>query len=166
MRDRGCIRQAEPSDLPDIVALCNEHAAYERALCTDTGNVDGLSRALFGPLPRLWCLIAEVGTSIVGYATYTRDFSTWRASEFLHMDCLFVREPYRRSGIGNQMIHAIANEARRLGCSEVEWQTPSWNTDAARFYERLGATRDAKLRYVWCVTKASESRLSADRASG
>jgi GNAT superfamily N-acetyltransferase len=151
--DECHIRHAKPSDLHDIVALCHEHAVYERALWTNKGKVDGLSQALFGPLPRLWCLVAELRATIVGYATYTRDFSTWRTSEFVHMDCLFVREPYRRSGIGHDMIHAIANEARRLGCSEVEWQTPSWNIDAARFYERLGATADAKLRYVWCVTK-------------
>ncbi|MGP3950192.1 hypothetical protein [Streptomyces sp. 7N604] len=38
-------------------------------------------------------------------------------------------------------------EARGLGLTEVQWQTPAWNEGAARFYERLGARAKEKLRY-------------------
>jgi hypothetical protein len=30
----------------------------------------------------------------------------------------------------------------------MQWQTPEWNVDAARFYRRLGAAETIKRRYV------------------
>jgi hypothetical protein len=34
------------------------------------------------------------------------------------------------------------------GDDEIQWQTPTWNTDARRFYERLGARPAEKIRYT------------------
>jgi hypothetical protein len=36
----------------------------------------------------------------------------------------------------------------QAGCATVQWQTPAWNEDAARFYRRLGAVELDKRRYV------------------
>ena len=153
--DTTVIRAAEPGDLDVLVALCREHATYERVVLKLDGQGPRLAQALFGAPPRLWCLVAcLVDGTVVAYATYTRDYSTWRAAEFVHLDCLFVRAQYRGAGIGRRLMEAVADCAHSVGCSVVEWQTPSSNLDAARFYDRLSATQYQKLRYHWKPNRA------------
>jgi GNAT superfamily N-acetyltransferase len=106
---------------------------------------------MFGDPPRLWCLVVDAGVAIVGYATYSLHFSTWRGADYLHIDCLYLHLSFRHLGIGTDMMNAIAEHARVLGCEVLQWQTPVWNAPAARFYDRLGATRLEKLRYSWSV---------------
>ncbi|GHH43566.1 GNAT family N-acetyltransferase [Streptomyces candidus] len=84
---------------------------------------------------------------IVGYATCAPEISTWQGREYLHMDCLFLTADSRSSGLGGHLMNAVKAEARALGLTEVQWQTPTWNLGAARFYDRLGAHAHEKLRY-------------------
>lgn len=142
------IRPATPADMTGLTGLCRRHAEYERAgpPAPDLGR--RLDRALFGDPPALGCLILCHGEQAVGYATFTEDFSTWRGDRFLHLDCLFVDIPHRGAGRGGQLFDAIAAVARSRGIGEMQWQTPDWNTDAQRFYQRRGAQGSAKTRYT------------------
>jgi GNAT superfamily N-acetyltransferase len=144
------VRAVQRHDIDALVAMCGEHAAYERAPFDADGLSSRLEQALFAEPPRLLGWIAE-GGGAVGYLTATRDFSTWRAREFLHMDCLYVREGRRGAGIGLRLFEALRTHARSIGIDEIQWQTPHWNRDAARFYQRLGAVETAKLRYRFRV---------------
>lgn len=65
------------------------------------------------------------------------------------MDCLFVDPGYRNVGLGTEMMEVSAQRAGALGCATLEWQTPAWNANAARFYPRLGAHAGGKLRFCW-----------------
>ena len=143
------IRPVRANELDAVVRLCAEHAAYEDFAFQRDGKTDLLSRAIFSAEPRLWCFVAEVDGAIAGYATCTRDFSTWRAADYLHLDCLYVAPEFRKAGIGAAMMRVVSRHAAALGCATVEWQTPSWNSDAARFYQRLGAEATEKLRFAW-----------------
>lgn len=140
------VRPFLPPDLPAVLDLCAEHAAYERSVFDRASCAAGLATALSAASPRLLCRVAE-GDGIVGYATATIDFSTWRAREFLHMDCLYVRAAQRGAGIGARLLAALRDEARARGIDEMQWQTPDWNAGAARFYRRLGASESTRLRY-------------------
>jgi GNAT superfamily N-acetyltransferase len=143
------IRHATPEDLDAIVTLCAEHAALERAsFCAERARA-ALGAFLFAERPRAWCLVVEANGMLIGYATYSLEFSTWRASEFAHMDCLYLKEGYRNAGVGRELILRVRAAAGQLGCELVEWQTPSWNSDAVRFYDRLGAIGSSKIRYRW-----------------
>lgn len=141
------IRPAQPEDLEAVVALCDEHAAFERSSFSAQGKAEMLGRALFHAPPRAWCLVAESGVEIVGYAVCSREFSTWMAVEYLHMDCLYLAAKHRGAGLGSRVMKEVKRLARELGCNYIEWQTPAWNLDAARFYDRLGAVSSPKLRY-------------------
>ena len=143
------IRPVRASELDAVVRLCSDHAAFERSGFQRGGKADLLSRVVFSAVPRLWCFVAEADGAIVSYATCTRDFSTWRAADYLHMDCLYVTPECRNAGIGEEMMRVVSRHADALGCATVEWQTPAWNADAARFYERLGAEATEKLRFAW-----------------
>ena len=143
------IRPLRCDEVGSLVRLCGEHAAYERADYEPEGKSEHLRRAIVAEAPRLGCLVAEVDGRIVGYATCTRDFSTWRAAEYLYLDCLYIIPEFRGLGIGGRMMQAAGSHARSLGCAIVEWQTPIWNENAIRFYKRLGATASEKIRFRW-----------------
>lgn len=64
------------------------------------------------------------------------------------MDCLYVCADARGAGVGRMLFDVVVAHARASGRAELQWQTPAWNTDAARFYRRAGAAEAAKLRYV------------------
>ncbi|WP_412544018.1 GNAT family N-acetyltransferase [Longispora sp. K20-0274] len=137
------IRPARPEDLPALVDLCVAHAAFERAAIDPTGLADRLAAALFGT-GRLGCLVLDADGRLDGYATFGREFSTWAGAEYTHLDCLFVTGARRGGGWGRRLFEEVV--ARADG--EVQWQTPEWNTDARRFYERLGARPAPKIRYT------------------
>ncbi|MFI8825739.1 GNAT family N-acetyltransferase [Streptomyces sp. NPDC053431] len=142
-------RRAHPEDLPRVAELAAEHAAYEKAAPPHPDLAARLHGLLFATeSPRLRCLVAELpdGT-VAGYATCSLELSTWEAAEYLHMDCLYLTETARGHGLGALLMAAIRREARALGVTRVEWQTPTWNDGAIRFYDRLGATSKEKRRF-------------------
>ncbi|MFB6840490.1 GNAT family N-acetyltransferase [Streptomyces sp. NPDC056361] len=145
----AAVRHARPEELPRIVELIAEHAAYEKAAAPAPGLAERLARLLFGTEPpRLRCLVAVLpdGT-LAGYATCAPELSTWDGAEYLHMDCLYLTEASRGHGLGPLLAAAVTAEARALGLTEIQWQTPVWNEGAIRFYDRLGATSKEKRRY-------------------
>ena len=151
------IRRARPDDLSGLVGLMREHAAYERAAAPPQDLGDRLPRLLFGDSPRLAAFVAEQHGTLLGYATCSTEVSTWEAREFLHLDCLFLREGTRGAGLGRLLVEAVIAEARDRGLTELRWQTPEWNVGAARFYDRLGATSSAKLRYSLALRSGLEA---------
>lgn len=141
------VRRPEPSDMAALVELCAEHAAFERAAFNPAGKTEALRAALFGRDPRLHAWLALLAGRPVGYATATVDFSTWNAAPFLYMDCLFVRATCRNSGIGLSLFQQVRSFAREQNLTEVQWQTPDWNTAACRFYRRNGGVDLPKIRF-------------------
>ena len=141
------IRPAISADIAAIITLCKEHAAYEQAIYDETGKADALSTYLFGEQPRLFCLVVEIDGQLMGYATYMPEFSTWDAAFYLHMDCLYLKETTRGNGIGEQLMKNLQQEANRLGCTHIQWQTPEFNERAIKFYTRIGAKAKSKVRF-------------------
>jgi ribosomal protein S18 acetylase RimI-like enzyme len=141
------IREITEQDLPNLVVLCQHHAAYEQAHYDPKGKKIALKRALFARKPRLFCHVVEVENKIVGYASYTFDFSTWDAQTFLYMDCLYLESDFRGFGIGEQMMLKITEIARQNKCVNVQWQTPDFNEKAIRFYKRIGGKSKGKVRF-------------------
>jgi GNAT superfamily N-acetyltransferase len=157
-----CIRAISCHDLEALMELCAEHAAYEGAHYEPEGKGDALAHALFTPSPRLYAWVVEQRGRLVGYATASREFSTWDAAFFLHLDCLYLREEARGARVGQQLVLEIASLARKLGCVNVQWQTPEWNTRAIHFYQRLGAIGKQKVRFVF-AGEAFDTFLATER---
>ncbi|WP_329258656.1 GNAT family N-acetyltransferase [Streptomyces pseudovenezuelae] len=143
------VRHAGRADLRTVVALAARHAEYEQAAPPPDDLPDRLAALLFETAaPRLRCLVAELPDGeLVGYATCAPELSTWEGREYLHMDCLFLLPGHRGLGLGVLLMDAVTAEARALGLTEVQWQTPTWNDGAMRFYDRLGARARQKVRY-------------------
>jgi GNAT superfamily N-acetyltransferase len=130
------------------VALCAEHASFERAAYDTTDKAVRLSQALFADVPRLHAWVAVVDGDLVGYATAAPEYSTWSGAEYLHMDCLYVQRRHRGRSIGAALMTSTLQLARERGYAEVQWQTPSWNVEARNFYRRHGGVDQEKLRFV------------------
>jgi GNAT superfamily N-acetyltransferase len=108
-----------------------------------------LERALFARKPRLFCYVVVAQNEVVGYASFTFDFSTWEAQTFLSLDCLYLKSAYRGFGIGKQLMLKITDIARRRKCVNVQWQTPPFNDKAIQFYKRIGGKSKDKVRFFY-----------------
>ncbi|MFH9299505.1 GNAT family N-acetyltransferase [Streptomyces sp. NPDC017520] len=146
-RPVGTIRPAVPTDLPMVAELCAAHAAFERAEPVSADLAARLEATLFTANPRAWCFVADHEGELVGYVTCSLEFSTWQATDYLHLDCLFVTEAHREEGWGRRLLDAVTRTAEERDVTQVQWQTPDWNTDAIRFYSRAGAQASAKIRF-------------------
>lgn len=134
------IRGATPGDVPNILAMIRELAEYERALDEVLATEDLLDAALFGPDPGVFALIAETpdGT-VVGFALWFRNFSTWLGRHGVYLEDLYVRPAYRGQGYGKALLVELARIALDRGYGRLEWWVLDWNEPALRFYRSIGA---------------------------
>ena len=125
------IRELALPDLPQLVRLCREHAAYERAawIPDDSGREEGLQGLFLAGSSaaergaQAW--VVEAGERLVGFATTSLERSTWDARRFLHLDCLYLQEPWRNRGLGRALMARAAQLAAdfdrvALGADRVE----------------------------------------------
>lgn len=140
------LRPACAADALVLARLCCAHAAHERMPHLGVGHAERLADALVAGRLRAWLGLLE--GEPLGYASATLDFSTLAARPFLHLDCLYLQPAARGQGLGGELLAAVVRAARALGCEQLQWQTPVWNADAIRFYDRLGATRLEKQRFT------------------
>ena len=138
------IRPATIDDVPVVVRLVHELATYEREPEAVVATEEHFRTALFGPDPRVHCLIAEHdgdpgNGEVVGFAVWFVSFSTWLGSHGIYLEDLFVRPTARGQGHGRALLAELARIAVDRGYGRVEWAVLDWNVDAQAFYRNLGA---------------------------
>jgi GNAT superfamily N-acetyltransferase len=133
------LRAATPEDVPTILALVRDLAAYEREPEAVVATEADFVRHGFGERPFFKVLLAEADGAVAGFALYFFGFSTWTGAPVLYLEDLFVRAEQRKRGIGLSLMQALAREAKANGCRRFVWQVLDWNDPAIRFYESLGA---------------------------
>lgn len=138
------IRPAVPTDVPEILTMIAELAAYEKEPESAVATAEQLQAALFGPAPAVFARIAVEQTpdgaeSVVGMAIYFRTFSTWTGTHGIWLEDLYVRPGVRGGGHGKQLLAALAQECREQGYARLEWTVLDWNAPAIGFYRSIGA---------------------------
>jgi len=133
------IRSATPDDVPEIVAMVHELAAYEREPQSCLLTEAQLAAALFGPAPALFCHMAQVEDTSAGCALWFRNFSTWRGVHGIYLEDLFVRPRFRGHGLGRALLARLAAECVERGYGRLEWSVLDWNEPSIGFYRSLGA---------------------------
>lgn len=152
--------RVEPIDAAQLgllLMLCREHAEYENAPFEESGQEGRWRDALFDERPVLWCWLALDGPEACGFMTVTVDYATWSAASFAHMDCLYVRAPFRRRGIGRALVWQLEEFCAQHRCRSAQWQTPPDNALGIGFYRALGARSLAKLRFTYDVSSPGAS---------
>jgi GNAT superfamily N-acetyltransferase len=132
------LRPAAPGDVPDVLRLIRGLADYERLSQELTATEDDIRQALFGPIPRIHAILAELGGPPVGLALFYYTFNTFKARRNIFLEDLFVDPEQRGTGIGLALMRAIAQRAVAENCRLIEWRVLNWNQPAIDFYQRLG----------------------------
>ncbi|XP_008775354.2 probable acetyltransferase NATA1-like [Phoenix dactylifera] len=73
------------------------------------------------------------GLVVAGFTLCFPKYSAFRAKPGLYVEGLFVREAWRRRGLGRMLLSAVATQAARMGLPKVEWGVPNWNAGAVYF---------------------------------
>jgi len=133
------IRPAREQDVPIILELIRDLAAYERARDEVSATEEQLVDVLFGQKPAAEVLLAFEGESSAGFAVYFYNFSTWLSRPGLYLEDLFVKPERRGKGYGRALLVELAKIARDRGCGRMEWAVLDWNEPAIKFYRALGA---------------------------
>jgi ribosomal protein S18 acetylase RimI-like enzyme len=142
------IRPCKEDDLAQLVMLCQKHAEYERAEFNADEKEALLEEALFAEDAKLFCFVVEINQQVAGYFSYTFDFSTWDAKRFLYLDCLYLDDHCRGHGIGEEVIRKLKEIALQENCVNIQWQTPTFNERAIKFYNRIGGIGKEKMRFT------------------
>jgi GNAT superfamily N-acetyltransferase len=162
------LRPAEPGDLPAIVGLITELAAFEQLSHLVETTPERLGPHLFGERPVAECLVvdaqAEAGGPpvLVAFALFFTNFSTFRCRPGLYLEDLYVQPVHRGAGLGRALLQALAALAVARGCGRFEWSVLDWNAQAIAFYQRMGA----QVLPDWRICRVSGEALSALAGTG
>lgn len=147
------IRKATANDHPAILSMIRELALFEKAPEKVTNSVEQMDseKDLFR------CYIAEKEDGeAVGMALYFFAYYTW-VGKSLYLDDIYVKEPYRREGIGSALLKQVFHDAREEGCKRVRWQVLDWNEPAIAMYRKYGALIDEE----WLNCDFDEAGIAA-----
>lgn len=133
------LRPAVPADVPEVLRLIRALAESERLLDEVTVTESELREALFGPLPRIHAIIAEIDGGPVGLALFYYTFNTFKLRSNIFLEDLFVDPAHRGTGIGLALMRYLAQQAVTENCGVIEWRVLNWNQPSIDFYHRLGA---------------------------
>ena len=132
---------AEPSDTTAIADLMEELDRFYGETETDPPEqrASEIVSALFGPVPAAYVLLARDDGEVVGMASYSFLWPASGLTRSLFLKELYVKQERKRQGIGAALMQEVCRIALRQGCSRVEWQTETTNSDAQLFYRALDA---------------------------
>ncbi|WP_439661581.1 GNAT family N-acetyltransferase [Lentzea sp. HUAS TT2] len=133
------IRRVEPRDVDAVVGLVHELALYEKAPEQCHLTAEQLRTALFCENPALFGHVAEVDGQVVGIALWFLNFSTWDGVHGIYLEDLYVTPDQRGSGLGKQLLEALAQECIAKGYTRLQWWVLNWNEPSIGFYKSLGA---------------------------
>ncbi len=148
------IRTAEKRDVPGMLALIKELAAYEKAPREVTNTLERMEEDGFAGHPSFFSHVAELDGSIIGVAVYYKAYSTWKGN-YIYLDDIIITEKHRGKGIGKKLFDAVGAFAKGCNANLLRWHVLEWNEPAINFYRKYNAVLDPE----WITCKLSEEQL-------
>ncbi len=144
---RFSIRPAGPADIPALVDLYRESAAFHRALDKETYRIPD-SRAVGEQFARTLAsadgalFVAVIDGQVAGYSQ-VRLLPPPNAASMIRpvqgADVgLAVRAPYRRQGLGSALLEAAHRWARERQAGLIQLDCHARNEAALHLYQKLG----------------------------
>ena len=127
--------------MPSVLELIKELAVFEKEPNAVVISVEDLQRDGFSENPLFHTFVAEVDNQIVGIALYYYRYSTWKGKR-LYLEDLIVSEKMRGKGLGEKLLEATIEQAKKTSCTGVMWQVLDWNEPAINFYKKFGVRFD------------------------
>jgi GNAT superfamily N-acetyltransferase len=133
------IRPARIQDAPVVTALIRQMAEYDRLGNEVSVLEEDVIRDGFGEVPRFRVLLAEYDGKIAGYALFFPFYSSFQGRPALFLDDLYVREPFRKLGVGAALLAHVCQTAIREDYFCVRCEMLDWNQPSIDFYGKLNA---------------------------
>ena len=148
------IRKANQEDIPIVFDLMMQLARYEKMENEVQCNAEQLRENVFEKkLAEI--IVCEVEQSVVGFALYFYNYSTFVGKPGLYLEDLFVDPNYRGKGLGKALLLELAKIAHQKSCGRMEWSVLNWNSPAINFYQSLGA----KPMDTWTVYRLDAKKI-------
>jgi len=138
------------------LALIQELADYENLSTEAVATEDLLTYWLFEQ-KKAEALILKLDVTVIGFALYFHNFSTFLGKAGLYLEDLYIKPDYRHMGYGKQVFKYLAKLALERGCGRMEWSVLDWNAPSIQFYQSLGA----KFMKEWTTYRLTENELNA-----
>jgi GNAT superfamily N-acetyltransferase len=87
------------------------------------------------------CLVAQSAGDVIGLIVAELVPYFPNGSRICGVTALVVLSPHRGRGVGEKLLAAVTDFARRHHCAGIELTSSERRVDAHRFYERLGFSR-------------------------
>jgi GNAT superfamily N-acetyltransferase len=147
-------RKTTKQDVPEILSLIKELAAYERAPQEVTITPADLEEDGFGNRPLFEAILAEHDGKVAGMAFYFISYSTWKG-RCLFLEDIIVKLEHRNKGIGKVLFDKVIEKAKEINAKRLQWQVLEWNEPAIEFYKKYKANIDPE----WLNCKLTEEQI-------
>ncbi|TJY35975.1 GNAT family N-acetyltransferase [Pontimicrobium aquaticum] len=148
------IRKASQKDAKALFGLIKELAKYEgqlQYLKTDLNQITDSGFSNVKP-PKFEAIVAEHKSVLIGYVTYTWNYSIWNGSKYMAIDDVFVCKQFRGNNIGLKLLQYAKDICTSNNIELIKWEVESNNEKAIRFYKKLGAEIHNKSMVKWHIT--------------
>ena len=133
------IRQACAADVPQLLRLMRQLAAFEDYLADFAVDEAALHRRAFGPTVQCQVFVAETAAGeLRGYAVALLVPFTVDLRPTVRLKELYVMAPWRSQALGRQLLGTLAQWALEQGAGRLHWDVLAGNARAESFYQRLG----------------------------
>ena len=128
----AAIREAITDDAPSVAALLDE-LGYPSSPTQARERLERIAAD-----PSMWVLVAEIESELAGLGALHVQNLIERDEPGCEVAGLVVGQRFRRRGIGELLMRALEDEARRRGGKVMVLNTAHRRADAHAFYEALG----------------------------
>ena len=135
------IKPATVADVPLILSLIKDLAAYEKLSHEVVATESILHESLFGEKPYAEVVIGYYDSIAAGYVLFFHNFSTFTGRPGVYIEDIFVKEDHRGNGLGRALFLYVAGLAKDRNCKRLEYSVLTWNEPALNFYKQFGAQR-------------------------
>jgi len=150
------IKNASKKDVPQIVKMIREFAAFENLSDYCEVTEEKLRDAMFGENPCVEGLMAFDDDKAIGYALFYENFSSFRGQRGLYLEDLYIKPAYRGRKIGEAFLAKLAQIAKARNFVRIDFLVLNWNEPAIKFYKKLGAEMNADERHFRFVGEGFE----------
>ena len=135
---------ATSADIDPVVVLIREFYVHDQHVFDETLTLPALRTLLENPqYGGVWLVV--VGETLAGYFLMTYGFALESGGRDLLIDEFYLREAYRRQGIGHQIIAFAREFCARQGIRKIYLEVEGHNAAARAFYEREGFVFDGSI---------------------
>ena len=117
-----------------IMELADSIHAIEQVSST----IEDIERAMSGADPAIHALLAETDKRPVGVAVFFLSYSTWRGTQGVYVQDIYVAASARGTGLGKRLLAAVVSWAGDRGADHLRLSVDRDNTEARSFYDNIG----------------------------